>query len=446
MTATSAADPAGRGLRSPALAWLVAVAVYLLAVLHRTSLGVAGLLAQERFGITPAQLSIFIFLQLGVYAAMQVPTGVLVDRYGPRRVLLVASLIMGSAQLLFAAVPSYPVALLARALLGCGDALTFVSVLRFAATHFSSRRYPLLVALTAMMGTAGNIIATLPLALALRHAGWAPAFGGAAVLSLVAGAAVWALLPDPTPRPHAIGSVGEFRIGVSGVWQRVRTAWALPGTRLGFWVHFACMSAATAFGVLWGSPYLIEAAGFSPAGAGAVLMFGVIGAAVASPLLGWLIGHRPIVRVPLALTVCSVTIAGWLVLVFGFGDAPPRGYVVALFVVMALGGPASMAAFALARDYNHSRSLGTASGVVNVGGFLATVLIALGIGWALDLQGASTAHTLRWAVLVAVAVQAFGALRMTVWLRRVRAFALTKQAVGEPTPVAVVRRRWDLPT
>jgi MFS family permease len=371
---------------------------------------------------------------------------VLVDRYGPRRVLVVASLIMGSAQLLFAAVPSYPVALLARALLGCGDALTFVSVLRFAATHFSSRRYPLLVALTAMMGTAGNIIATLPLALALRHAGWAPAFGGAAVLSLVAGAAVWALLPDPTPRPHAIGSVGEFRIGVSGVWQRVRTAWALPGTRLGFWVHFACMSAATAFGVLWGSPYLIEAAGFSPAGAGAVLMFGVIGAAVASPLLGWLIGHRPIVRVPLALTVCSLTIAGWLVLVFGFGDAPPRGYVVALFVVMALGGPASMAAFALARDYNHSRSLGTASGVVNVGGFLATVLIALGIGWALDLQGASTAHTLRWAVLVAVAVQAFGALRMTVWLRRVRAFALTKQAVGEPTPVAVVRRRWDLPT
>src|SRR3954465_15583045 len=143
---------------SPAavVGWLLAVSVYLLAVLHRTSLGVAGLLAQHRFDITPAQLSVFIFLQLGLYAAMQVPTGVLVDRYGPKRVLFTAAVIMGGAQLLFAFVPSYPAGLAARALLGVGDALPFVSVLRFAATHFSARWYPLLVALTGMTGTLGN--------------------------------------------------------------------------------------------------------------------------------------------------------------------------------------------------------------------------------------------------------------------------------------------------
>jgi hypothetical protein len=141
-----------------------------------------------------------------------------------------------------------------------------------------------------------------------------------------------------------------------------------------------------------------------------------------------------------------VTIAGWLALVLLYGDQPPTGYVVALFVFMALGGPASMAAFALARDYNHVRTLGTASGVVNVGGFVATVVIALGIGWVLDLLGGTTPHTLRRAVLVAVAVQAFGTVRMSVWYRRVRAFALTRQALGQPVPVSVVRRRWDLPT
>lgn len=432
--------------RRPAVAgWLIAGTVYLLAVLHRASLGVAGLMAQSRFGISSSELSIFIFLQLGVYAAMQVPTGVLVDRYGPRRLLVTASLVMGSAQLLFAFVPSYPVALLARALLGCGDALTFVSVLRFAALHFSPRRYPLMVALTGMMGIAGNILATLPLALVLRHVGWPAAFGTAAGLSIVAAAAVWMLLPERAAPPRAIRGSVEMRAGLHSVRVRVGTAWAQPGTRLGFWVHFACMSSATAFGVLWGSPYLIKAARLSPAGAGAVLMYGVLGAAVASLVIGWLIGHRPIVRVPLSLGVCLVTIAGLLVLVFGFGDAPPRAFVVGLFVVMALGGPASMVAFALARDYNHSRTLGTASGVVNVGGFVAAVIIALGIGWVLDLQGPTTAHTLRWAVLVAVGVQSFGALRMAVWLLRVRAFALGRQEVGEATPVSVVRRRWDLP-
>lgn len=443
---SAAASPRFGSQRTPSAVagWLLAVSVYVLAVLHRTSLGVAGLLAEQRFGITPAQLSVFIFLQLGVYAAMQVPTGVLVDRYGPRRLLVVAALLMGSAQLLFALVPSYPVALLARTALGCGDAMTFISVLRYSATHFSPRRYPVVVALTSMAGTIGNILATLPLAVVLHDVGWGVGFGVAAVGSLVAGTFVWLLLPEQATRPRRLRGVHEVRDGVSSVLVRVRTAWALPGTRLGFWVHFACMSSATAFGVLWGNTYLIKAAGFSAAGGGAVLMYGVIAAALASPVVGWLIGRWPILRVPLALGICSVTIAGWVLLVAAFGDHPPRGYVLALFVVMALGGPASMAAFALARDYNQARTLGTASGVVNVGGFVSTVIIALGIGWALDALGATSAHTLRFAVLVAVGVQLFGTVRVSVWLLRLRAFALDRQSAGESVPVPVVRRRWDL--
>jgi len=432
-------------VRSALTGWLIAVTVYLLAVLHRTSLGVVGLLAERRFGITPAQLSIFIFLQLGVYAAMQVPTGVLVDRYGPRRILVVASGLMGAAQLVFALAPSYPAGLAARAVLGCGDALTFVSVLRFAATHFAPRRYPLLVALTSTVGMVGNVLATLPLAVLLHRIGWSAGFAGAAGLSLLAAVAVAVLLPDASPRPTALQGAAGVRRGVASVWTRVRGAWALPGTRLGFWVHFACMSTATSFGVLWGGPYLITAAGFSTSGAGAVLMYGVIAAAVASPVLGWLIGHRPIVRVPIALGICLITLAGWTVVVAGFGAHPPRAYLVPLFVVMALGGPGSMTAFALARDYNHARLLGTASGVVNVGGFLATVVIALGIGWVLDLQGGTGAAHFRWAVLVALAVQAWGTLRMAIWFVRLRAHVLDRQERGDTVPVQLMRRRWDRP-
>ena len=430
--------------RSAVGGWLLAATVYLLAVLHRTSLGVAGLIAEQRFHISPAQLSVFIFLQIGVYAAMQVPTGILVDRHGPRRLLVVASALMGGAQLLFALVPYYPAALAARALLGCGDALTFISVLRFAATHFSPRRYPVVVAVTATLGTVGNIAATLPLALLLRHAGWTPAFASAAVLSLVAAAAVFVLLPDSTPPPKAIRNLAVLRASAGGVWQRVRSAWALPGTRLGFWVHFASMSTTTALAVLWGSPYL-QSIGFSAAAAGGVLMASVIFAAIGAPVVGLITGTHPFSRVPLSAAICVLTIAGFTVLVTAFGDHPPHPYVVALFVFMSLGGPASMAAFALARDYNHARTLGTASGVVNVGGFLATVVIALGMGWVLDALGGTSAHTMRWALLVALGVHVFGTLRVLVWWLRVRRFALGEQSAGREVPVAVVRRRWDLP-
>jgi MFS family permease len=419
--------------------WAVAASVYFFAVLHRTSLGVAGVQAEHRFHVGPGALSVFVFLQLGVYAAMQVPTGLLVDRFGPRRLLVVASLVMGAAQLVFASVPSYPAALAARAVLGCGDALTFISVLRFTATHFSARRYPLLITLTSALGTLGNVVATLPLAALLRHIGWQSTFASAAVLSFVAAAAVLCFVPGSAASPQA--EPVEWRQTFS---RNLRGVVSLPATRMGFWVHFSSMCTATAFGVLWGGVYLQKAAGFSGVGAGAVLMACVIGAAVASPLLGNAIGKHPATRVPISLVISAVTLAGWIVSITALGDGPPKTYVVGLFLVMFLGGPASMSAFAIARDYNQPGTLGSASGVVNVGGFVATIVIALGMGIALDAQGGTSAHTLRFAVLVALAVQGFGVWRVVVWYLRVRAAALAAQERGESPPVAARRHRWDL--
>ena len=76
--------------------WALAVAVYFLAVFHRSSLGVAGLLAERRFGIDAGKLGVFVMLQIGVYAAMQIPTGVLVDRWDKKTVSKSFSITKGS--------------------------------------------------------------------------------------------------------------------------------------------------------------------------------------------------------------------------------------------------------------------------------------------------------------------------------------------------------------
>lgn len=161
----------GRATARSWLIWSAAVTVYLLAVFHRTSFGVAGLQAAERFGVGAAALGTFTVLQVGVYAAMQIPTGVLVDRYGPRRVLTVAVLILGAYQILLGVAHSYGLGLLARGVLGLGDALTFVSVLRLVAAHFPGRQYALLTSFTAAVGYIGNLAATVPLSLVLDSAG-----------------------------------------------------------------------------------------------------------------------------------------------------------------------------------------------------------------------------------------------------------------------------------
>jgi MFS family permease len=410
---TAVARPAVRG-------WALAVVVYFLAVFHRSSLAVAGILAEHRFGISPGQLGTFVFLQIGVYAAMQVPTGVLVDRYGPRRMLVAASSLMGVGQLLFALAPSYPAALAARGLLGCGDAMTFVSVLRFAAPRFSVRRYPVLVAITGTIGTAGNVLATLPLALLLRRFGWGSSFALAGGLSLVAAVAVWALLDDGTVPPRPLRHAQDVRTALCAVSRRVAEAWALPGTRLGFWIHFSCMSAATSFGVLWGHPYLVNGAGFSDATADTVLLVGVLASAVAGPLVGWFAGRHARLRTTLAVVVCTTTMLGWAVTGLGLGDAPPHGFVAALFVLTMLGGPASMLAFAVARDVTAPNLIGTVSGVVNVGGFLATAVVAIGYGELITAFGGSSAHALRLALAAPLAVQLFGTARIAAWRRAVR--------------------------
>ncbi len=102
------------------LVWGVGVFAYVIAVLHRTSFGVSGLSAADRFSISPSVLSSFVVLQIVVYAGMQIPAGVLLDRYGSRIMIAVGAFIMMSAQLALAFTESLPVAIGARIAVGAG--------------------------------------------------------------------------------------------------------------------------------------------------------------------------------------------------------------------------------------------------------------------------------------------------------------------------------------
>src|SRR5690606_18998947 len=115
----------------------------------------------------------------------QIPVGLLVDRLGTKRVLVSGVVLFTVGQFGFAAAQSYPFALLSRALLGCGDAMTFISVLRLGSQWFPARRGPLIAQAAALFGMAGNLVSTLVLARALAAFGWTPTFAGSAVGGVV---------------------------------------------------------------------------------------------------------------------------------------------------------------------------------------------------------------------------------------------------------------------
>jgi MFS family permease len=142
--------------------WATGLLAYIVAVLDRTTLGVSGLSAADRFAASPSLLSTFVVLQVVVYAGAQVPAGVLLDRYGSRVLIVAGAALMASGQLLLALTESLPLAIGARAIVGLGDAVTFISVLRLVPRWFPPRQVPLLTQLTGICGQLGQVLSALP--------------------------------------------------------------------------------------------------------------------------------------------------------------------------------------------------------------------------------------------------------------------------------------------
>ena len=178
--------------------WVAAMAVYLVAITGRTSFGVAGLDAIERFDVDAGRIAVFTSVQLGVYALAQIPTGILIDKFGPRLLLVVGAVIMGIGQVVLGFTTSYGVAIAARVLIGAGDATAFLSVMRILPYWFPLHRTPMFTQVTSSLGQMGQFISAVPFLWLLGAAGWTAAFVTlGAVGILVAIAAIVAVADSP---------------------------------------------------------------------------------------------------------------------------------------------------------------------------------------------------------------------------------------------------------
>ena len=184
--------------------------------------------------------------------------------------------------------------------------------------------------------------------------------------------------PGP-PRPRASTSSTSTGSG----------AWKHPGTRLGLWSHFTTQFTGTVFALMWGFPFLIAGEGVSRETASALLTVFVLTGMAAGPLIGVLVQRHPMRRSWLVLGVISVNATGWGLVLVWPGQAP-LPILVLLVLALGLGGPGSMIGFEFARTFNPPQRLGTATGIVNVGGFVASLLTILLVGLILDARTGGT--------------------------------------------------------
>jgi MFS family permease len=402
-----------------------------LAVTNRSSLSAVGVDVAERFEADAATLSMFAVVQLAVYGGMQIPVGVLLDRYGARPIMTIGMVLMALGQLVMAVSPSVGVALLARVLLGAGDAAIFPGALRLVATWFPAQRSPVMVQFTGIVGQTGQLIALIPLAALLHATSWTITFGSIAGLGILFAILVFLLIRNHPPDRDADVSVdtdtGAIRVVTSSIDTGVgiRASWAHPGTRLAFWSHFTTPFAGTAFVLLWGMPFLTAGEGRTVAEAATIMSTYVLVGMALGPVMGELSRRIPHLRSrALVLPAVAVQFVAWMVVIAYPGPAP-LWLLFALAVALAMGGPASMIAFDHARTHNPRHRLSTATGVTNAGGFLAALIAIFMIGLALDLQGAGTPATysldaFRLAFLTQVPLWLIGGVFIVIERKRTR--------------------------
>ena len=403
-------------------AWLVytaGVLVYVLSVFHRSSLGVAGLMATERFDIAATQLSVFTMVQLLVYAAMQIPVGALLDRFGSRNLLLSGVTILTLAQLGFAFADSFALGVVARVFVGMGDSMIFVPLLRIVSLWFPPLRIPMVSQLTGLLGQLGALAAASPLVFALHRWGWTPSYATAAGLGVLLALLVLVIVRDSPYPDHELD-----QIKLRALARVVRAAWRTPVTRLGLWSHFSAQFGATVFALLWGYPFLVAGQGLSPETAGNLLMLMTVTAVVSSPLIGSFVTKYPFSRSTLILGIVGAIMTVWAVVLLWPGRAP-LPLLVVLVVVTAVGGPGSLVGFDLARTFNPPTRLGSATGIVNVGGFLASLSVVTLIGIILDRVapgGPSTydVDTFRVAMSAQYLVWGIGVVQILRYRRKAR--------------------------
>jgi len=364
--------------------WGVAATYYLAAFYLRSSPAVMTTELMRDFGISASQLGNFSAVYFYAYIAMQIPTGVLVDSWGARRLLIAGSLAAAAGTCLFGATSSYAIASFGRLIVGGATAVGWVVTLKLAMHWFPRERFATLTGLGLMMGNVGALVAQVPLRLLVEHFGWRAVALGSAAVVLAVGAAAWAVVAnDPLDkgfRSHAPQELQRTHLTIGDLVREFPAIFTFRNTWLIFLAQGGFVGAMLSFTGLWGPTYVRERFALGSTEAAAVCSVMIVCWAVASPVAGYLsdaLGRRK----PIYLGGAVIAAAGWSTMFY----APlPLAAFTAVAAVTSFACGAVVLGFAFAKESVPIQLLGTISGAINVGNMLGPTILQPAIGRVLD--------------------------------------------------------------
>ena len=352
--------------------YLCLALLYMLPYIQSVSMGVVSADLMRSLKLTPDQLGILGSSFLYAYAAVQIVSGMIAARCGPRLTLTLLFLIAAAGCVVFATSESLAGAALGRILCGCGMAATLTSALTVFCRWFPPSSYGRITAWLFSIGGLGSFLATVPLAAVNAGIGWRGVFLGLGIITALGAIWVFAVVRDWPPESEARAPAGGGRriLTFAVLWGGLKTAARLPD----FWklcAWYVFMSGTFyAFSGLWAGPYLADVHGMSMTEAGGILSMGAVGFVLGNPLLTWLCENR--LR-SYRLGLGWACVAGFMgvCLLVGLNERlnMPLLYLTTLLLGMAANAPNAIG-YAAAKTLFGMRLAGTIGGILGFSSFI----------------------------------------------------------------------------
>jgi MFS family permease len=338
------------------------------------------------FQTTGTSLGVLSAIYFFVYAAMQIPSGVLADTLGTRTSIVGGNLMAGLGSILFALAPSFEMACVGRFLVGLGVSVVFIAIMKNNAVWFHASVFGMMSGVTLLIGNLGSVTAAGPLSALLSFFSWRSIFIGIGCFSLALAFSGYLIVRNrpedlgfasPNPRP----AEGNDKALQTSWWQNLLSVIRVTRVWPGFWVQFGAIGGLYSFMGLWGVPYLRDVHGLDRGGAAQYLTVMLLSFALGAFAFGWFsdrLGRRkPLLMAGMLLYTCT-----WLVLMFSNWSLGIPGLL--LFGTMGFAGSSFVITFACAKETIHPDLSGMAVSIVNVGCFIGTAIMQPLFGWIAD--------------------------------------------------------------
>lgn len=375
-------------LRLAWLIWAIGALFYLSGYYLRVSPAVMTTELMRSFGTDAAGLGMLSGIFFYLYVIMQVPTGVLVDSWGPRKLLIWGGLAAAAGTFLFGATSNFDLACVGRAIVGGATAVEWLVLLKIGAHWFPTRRFSLLAGLGLFFGNIGALTAEVPLRILIVHFGWRGVIIASGAVLLVLAGLSWAFVKDDPSyvgyQTYAPALPEQARKAkTADLWKGFLKIFGYRNTWLIFFAQGGFVGPMIAFTGLWAVPFLTTRFGLQPTTAAGVSSVMIVSWAVASPICGGLsdkIGSRK----PIYLIGAFLSTVGWATLFYVNGLSLTAFIVIAAITSFACG--AVILGFAYTRESVPVQYFGASNATVNIGNMVGPALLEPAIGWVLDKQ------------------------------------------------------------